>query len=223
MKRIDWKKYPWLIPVDSLMNKAKSKWICVCSVCQCERTISYRQAFNIVQESFDRDCLNCKINDGRFKPNMTGLEIGRNKENQEKAIKNRCGVKRPNFVKAIELNRLFAPEVFVTEEGKKKQRAAKIGKIGPLASRWDGGKSEINHLLRGRDEYVQLRKYVFEKDDYTCQICYKRGGPIEMDHIKEWCNYPELRLEPTNCRTLCKPCHMKTDNYGIKAVRKKVS
>lgn len=43
-----------------------------------------------------------------------------------------------------------------------------------------------------------------------------------MDHIKEWCNYPELRFEPINCRTLCKDCHSKTDNYKTKAIRKVV-
>lgn len=59
-----------------------------------------------------------------------------------------------------------------------------------------------------------------KRDSYTCQICNIRGGKLEMDHIKEWCNYPELRLNPDNCRTLCHDCHTETDNYLSKAIGK---
>jgi hypothetical protein len=222
MARINWTKYNWLIPVNPLINKSKTKWICACGSCQCERVLSYEQALNIAKGNFSRDCLDCKIKDGRYTFDLRGLEIGRSEKNQEKAIKNRRGVKRPNFVKAIEYNRLFSPECFVTVEGRKKQRSAKLGKTGSLAGRWDGGKTKENKLLRSRDDYKQLRKSVFERDDYTCQICLKRGGDLEMDHIKEWCNYPELRFNAENCRTLCKRCHRQTDNYGVKAKRKNI-
>jgi 5-methylcytosine-specific restriction endonuclease McrA len=59
-----------------------------------------------------------------------------------------------------------------------------------------------------RDEYKQLRKTVFYRDNYKCVICASNKN-IQMDHIKEWCNYPELRYEVSNCRTLCLSCHKK--------------
>lgn len=77
-----------------------------------------------------------------------------------------------------------------------------------------------NRRLRNTSKYIELRKFVFKRDNYTCQICSVRGGDLEMDHIKEWRNYPELRFEEKNCRILCKPCHKKTDNYMYKAKKK---
>ena len=46
--------------------------------------------------------------------------------------------------------------------------------------------------------------------------CGLSGGVIQADHIKPYSLYPELRLEIDNGRTLCKPCHIKTDTYGRK-------
>ena len=38
----------------------------------------------------------------------------------------------------------------------------------------------------------------------SCDIV---GIKLHADHIKPYANYPELRLEITNGRTLCVPCH----------------
>lgn len=70
---------------------------------------------------------------------------------------------------------------------------------------------------RGRTEYREWRRKVFERDNYTCKHCNVRGGYLEADHIKPWCNYPELRYCVDNGRTLCKDCHKRTDTYGKKA------
>ena len=53
----------------------------------------------------------------------------------------------------------------------------------------------------------EVQKEVFERDDYTCQICGERGGYLHVDHIKSWADYPELRFKTDNCRTLCMACH----------------
>lgn len=52
-----------------------------------------------------------------------------------------------------------------------------------------------------------MQKKVLERDNYTCQICNCRGGNLQVDHIKRWADYPELRFNINNCRTLCMPCH----------------
>lgn len=60
------------------------------------------------------------------------------------------------------------------------------------------------------DRYAFYRKYtevIFSRDDYTCQICEQEGGNLHVDHIKKWADYPELRFNLNNCRTLCRPCH----------------
>lgn len=61
-----------------------------------------------------------------------------------------------------------------------------------------------------------MRAYILERDAFECQWC-KRDGKVtskadsvlEVDHIKELKDYPELALDETNLRTLCKDCHNK--------------
>jgi len=55
-------------------------------------------------------------------------------------------------------------------------------------------------------QYLEWRKKVFQKDDWTCQKCKKRGGKLIADHIKMWCLFPELRYDLNNGQTLCKEC-----------------
>lgn len=79
---------------------------------------------------------------------------------------------------------------------------------------WNGGSSKEREKAKGRREYKEWRKDVFERDNYTCQKCGIRGGYIEADHIKQWALYPDLRYEVANGRTLCRPCHQKTSTWG---------
>ena len=92
---------------------------------------------------------------------------------------------------------------------------------GEKSHLWRGGKTQENKLLRQRAEYREWRKKVFERDNYTCQMCGARsqkGKRIELnvDHIKPFALYPELRFEVNNGRTLCKECHKKTPTYAGK-------
>lgn len=56
-------------------------------------------------------------------------------------------------------------------------------------------------------KYIDWRKSVFEKDNYTCQVCGKIGGIIFPHHIRLWSIYPELRYNINNGITVCKTCH----------------
>lgn len=62
-----------------------------------------------------------------------------------------------------------------------------------------------------RLERVKFRKtiqpLVLARDNFTCQFCDQYGGYLQVDHIKGWADYPELRFEMNNCRTLCMACH----------------
>lgn len=71
---------------------------------------------------------------------------------------------------------------------------------------WKGGVRSENDKDRARfrKQYQQL---VFERDNYTCQICDVYGASIQVDHIKRWSEYPDLRFNLDNCRTLCMACH----------------
>lgn len=71
---------------------------------------------------------------------------------------------------------------------------------------WKGGVSSKNKLLRSR--FLQtIQPKVLKRDNYTCQFCKQYGGYLQIDHIKSWANYSELRFDLDNCRTLCMACH----------------
>jgi 5-methylcytosine-specific restriction endonuclease McrA len=59
------------------------------------------------------------------------------------------------------------------------------------------------------------RKDVFERDDYTCQHCFQKGGKLNAHHIKPWAKFPELRYDIHNGLTLCVICHrIEHKNHG---------
>ena len=62
---------------------------------------------------------------------------------------------------------------------------------------------------RQSKDYQEWRKAVFERDDYTCQKCSKRGGTINAHHIKSFKDFPDLQTELSNGVTLCDECHRK--------------
>ena len=66
----------------------------------------------------------------------------------------------------------------------------------------------------GRVEYKEWRRKIFERDNYNCQICGEKGKRLNADHILSWKNYPDLRYDLDNGRTLCVKCHRNTPNYG---------
>lgn len=81
---------------------------------------------------------------------------------------------------------------------------------------WRGGVSKVNKLIRKSLEYKVWREAVFKRDNYTCTGCHTRGGELHADHIKQFAYFPELRLELSNGRTLCRKCHEKTPTWKNK-------
>jgi hypothetical protein len=67
------------------------------------------------------------------------------------------------------------------------------------------GVSSFNKLERERFRST-VQKQVFERDNYCCVLCGKKGR-LQVDHIERWADKPELRFILKNCRTLCESCH----------------
>lgn len=84
---------------------------------------------------------------------------------------------------------------------------------GPDHPLWIDGRSAVQ---RPRAQSAQWRKAVFERDDYTCQMCYRRGGRLQADHIRPYASNPDVRWDLSNGRTLCFECHKLTPTYGGK-------
>lgn len=85
---------------------------------------------------------------------------------------------------------------------------------GANSPSWKGGKTPEKIILRMSRRYKEWREVVYRRDNYTCQMCGKRGCRLVADHIKSFAHFPELRFDLTNGRTLCVGCHKKTGNYG---------
>src|SRR3990167_5056571 len=69
---------------------------------------------------------------------------------------------------------------------------------------WKGGITPKNTAIRMSLEYKLWARTIKERDNFTCQVCRKRGnGIVHADHIKPFSLFPELRFDIDNGRTLC--------------------
>jgi hypothetical protein len=137
-------------------------------------------------------------------------------------------------------------------ESHRGQKAWNEGKECPQLSgknhwNWRGGITKLAVAIRRLPEYKRWRQKVFERDNWTCKKCNKRGGELEAHHKKSF----ELLLKKyhittiqmaKNCKqlweisvgeTLCISCHTSTETfpknlhcatvrtYGKKTVRSK--
>ena len=104
---------------------------------------------------------------------------------------------------------------------------------------WKGGTTPLGLAIRSSKKYEEWRGAVFQRDTYICMSCGdSRGGNLEADHKVPFSSilrrliekYGEdvtllqaLRFEEfwdvDNGRTLCVPCHKKTETWGIGALR----
>lgn len=71
---------------------------------------------------------------------------------------------------------------------------------------WEENQPEAGRKTK---EYKEWRKAVFERDNYTCQCCGKRGGKLRAHHIERYRNCIEKRTVLSNGVTLCDECHKK--------------
>lgn len=114
-----------------------------------------------------------------------------------------------------------------------KNRLAHLGRPSPIKKgvkrleisgskhwNWKGGITCETKKLRRSLEYRLWRKAVYERDGYKCVWCgSNKSGTLNADHIKPWADYPNLRFDINNGRTLCIKCHKKTDSYYLNRKR----
>lgn len=102
-------------------------------------------------------------------------------------------------------------------EARFKMSLAKKGLyLGKNHPNWQGGITSINQKIKNSLEYKLWRMAVFTRDNFTCVLCGITKVYLQADHIKPFSLFPELRFAIDNGRTLCVPCHKKTDTYAGK-------
>jgi transposase-like protein len=84
--------------------------------------------------------------------------------------------------------------------------------LGADNPNWKGGKNTKNAQIRARyygsRDYRKWRSHIFQRDNYTCQMCKKQSeGDIEAHHIITVEENPNKIVEKTNGITLCENCH----------------
>lgn len=82
----------------------------------------------------------------------------------------------------------------------------KKGSCGELSLSWQGGKTQ-GQKKRMLQKYKDWRIAVYKRDDFTCVVCGGVGRNLNAHHIKEWANFPGLRLDIDNGVTMCEDCH----------------
>jgi hypothetical protein len=102
-----------------------------------------------------------------------------------------------------------------TKESKIKMSIALKGKYtGEKHWAWKGGTYDKDRKIDwGRKFYRDWRKAVLERDDYQCTRCGSEHY-LEVDHIKPYILFPDLRYDVNNGRVLCHSCHTLTGTYG---------
>jgi len=71
----------------------------------------------------------------------------------------------------------------------------------------NGYRTKEHHRIRTSKEYLDWRNEIFKRDDYTCQLCQKRGVNLNAHHIEYFNKRLELRFDINNGITLCEECH----------------
>lgn len=78
---------------------------------------------------------------------------------------------------------------------------------GERNHKWVDGRTKERRRWYNSRGNVAWRKFVFERDGYTCQVCGVVGGELNAHHIAPVSKHPELREDKENGVTLCKVCH----------------
>ena len=84
---------------------------------------------------------------------------------------------------------------------------------------WSKGKGKERYWNKA--EYSAIRRFVYERDNFTCLSCGEKGGKLNLHHLLPVSLFPEYVYEEKNIITLCVKCHSYTDTWGLRLVRKR--
>lgn len=94
--------------------------------------------------------------------------------------------------------------------------------VGPNHPNWKDGATDKNKRLRSTKKYLEWRKAVLKRDNYTCVKCGKTQK-LHAHHVKPFADYPELRYEVSNGITVCGSCHEEIHGRPILVFEKRSS
>lgn len=87
---------------------------------------------------------------------------------------------------------------------------------------FDGFAATEEHMARNNTYYKEWVRKVFERDNYICQCCGKRGGNLNAHHLYNFSERKDIRYDINNGITFCESCHLlgyKNSFHSIYGVR----
>ena len=108
---------------------------------------------------------------------------------------------------------------------------------GEKNNKWKGGITPLIRKVRNCIEYKEWRKMVYQRDFFRCVLCHAKPQRIDADHYPKgfvdiWneCDIKDMETalscaalwDISNGRTLCWPCHRRTENYGRSLKRRRI-
>lgn len=197
----------WLVVAFAGTSKIGSKWKCLCLRCSNLEEVSRK---NLVSPT-PRFCknVNCTLNRSKIR-DLSGLQFGRwsvlhyveRAEGQKSVLwlcECACGEKR-----AVKSTSLVAGESKSCGCLQKEIVSALRGAKSP---HWNPKLPNSAREKRRNGKHAIWAAEVKLRDDYTCQICDKRGVYLESHHLNSYKYFPEQRYEVDNGICLCKECH----------------
>jgi len=117
----------------------------------------------------------------------------------------------PEIANKISCSRKGQPSSFKgkkhTEESKRKIGESSKQRTGKRNPNYKDGK----YVRRPRDfkihEFAPVRNRAFNRDDFTCHYCSRKGGHLHAHHILPYWVRPEAFLDIDNLVTVCTKCH----------------
>lgn len=139
------------------------------------------------------------------------LKLKNNRDvNRKKYCSFSCRQKYRFVLEQWDMNRLWSKSNTPEVNAKKARKLHENWKYKP-------NREEVK--FRRRPETNEFKRIVFDRDGHKCVICGSTKSLV-ADHIVPYCESKDLRYVPENGRTLCTPCHRKTDTYGWRMVNK---
>jgi len=194
-------------------NKNKKTWICKCV---CGKIVNILT--DHLMSGHTRSCGCNRGSKGRKKPDGFGKIISQRRMERKRKL---------GYINSIETRKKIGLAGIGRVQSEEKREKHSIANRGERSPHWEGGITKLSTAIRRTYKYRLWRTAIFERDNYTCQDCKKRGVFLHADHIKSFSKILhdnniktveqallcEEFWNKENGRTLCMDCHKKTDTY----------
>jgi 5-methylcytosine-specific restriction endonuclease McrA len=206
------------VNVEDLQKESNVKILCKCDKCCKERKVFYYAYRDI--------CFKCSLKtyerNIKIKNSKTGKMVGENNSNYRNH--KLSGKNNPFYnqhhsdINKEKISKIHKGKV-VSDQTKLKLSKIRKGKyVGEKHPNWNSNITHEERLIkRNYIEYIEWRKQVYERDNYTCQKCGTVGGRLNAHHKESYASNKKLRVDINNGVTMCITCHKEFHKlYGNK-------